>query len=246
MKNKSTGIIIAAAILIFGGFFTWAIIHKQSETVDTSKYDTNAVIPASEENGNIAEHVEGNPDAEILFVEYSDYQCSGCASVVSSIKQLLEKYGDKIGVIHRTYVLSYHSNGVAAASAVEAAGLQGYWKKYGDYLFEKQADWFYSDANQRTEQFITYFKEVTDGKGDVEKFVSDMGGEQVKAKVNFDISLAKKVSNQIDYTPAFFIDGKFIDWSNELAELNKDKGENEKKLTFVDYFSDLIEKRLDK
>lgn len=234
--NKSTGIILAVAVVLFGGFFTWAIIRNQSNLVDTSNFDTNSIIVASDENGHIADHIEGGEDAEVFLVEYSDFQCSGCASVVDSVAELVEKYDGKLAVIHRSYVLSYHTNGIAAASAAEAAGLQGYWKPYGDYLFEKQADWFYSDANTRTDQFVAFFDTVTKGKGDKEKFLADMASEEVKAKVNFDISLANKVKDQIEYTPAFFLDGKFINWAYE----------NEEKLSFVEYMSKFIDEKLDK
>lgn len=232
--NKSTKIILIVAALLFGGFFAWAIIHRQSQPVNN--YDLNSVISANDDNGNIADHIEGNPDAEIKLYEYSDYQCSGCASVVDDVKDLIKKYNGKVAIVHRTYVLSYHTNGIAAASAAEAAGLQGYWKKYGDYLFEKQEEWFYSDANQRTEQFTEYFKTVTDNKGDVDKFLADMASDNVNKKVNFDIALAKRASgiSEIQYTPAFFFDGEFIDWAYN----------NEDKLSFVDYMSKIIDAKL--
>lgn len=234
--NKSTGIILAVAVLLFGGLFTWAIIRNQSSAGQYSQYDANSIISANDDNGHIADHIEGNEDAEILLVEYADFQCSGCAANASAVTELVEKYAGKVAVIHRSYVLSYHSNGIAAASAAEAAGLQGYWKAYGDYLFKNQSEWYYSDANTRTEQFVDYFDTVTNGKGDKEKFLADMGSAEVKAKVNFDIALAKTVSDQIEYTPAFFLDGKFIDWAYD----------NPDGLTLVEYMSKLIDEKLDK
>lgn len=236
--NKSTKIILIVAALFFGAFFTWAILHKQSQAPAVDAYDLNSVIQGNDDNGGIADHIEGDPNAPLKIFEYSDYQCSGCASVVDKVGDLIEKYKGKVAVVHRTYVLSYHSNGVAAASATEAAALQGYWKKYGDYLFEKQEEWFYSNSDQRTEQFTEYFKTITDGKGDIEKFLSDMASENVKKKVNFDIALAKRAStiSEIQYTPAFFINGEFIDWAS-----NKDEN-----FSFVDHFSSIIDPYLDK
>jgi len=228
--NKSTGIILAVFVLLFGGFATWAIVHNQSKS--TTSYDVNTVIEANEDNGMIAEHIEGDQNAPVKIFEYSDYQCSGCASVVDSVAELVKKYDGKVAVVHRTYVLSYHTNGIAAASASEAAGLQGYWKQYGDYLFDNQADWYYSDATARTEQFAQYFLTVSENKGDVEKFLSDMASENVKKKVNFDISLAKQASavSEIQYTPAFFLDGEFVNWAYE----------NPDNLSFVDYMSKVL------
>lgn len=233
--SVSTIIIFIVALVAFGGFLAWGIIRNQSSTIVSEDHDATKIIPVSSESGEIAEHVEGNPDAKLVIVEYSDYQCSGCASVVDDVEALVEKYGDKIAVVHRTYVLSYHDNGTAAAVAAEAAGLQGYWKEYGDYLFENQSDWFYSDAKKRTDQFVSYFDIVTSGKGDKEKFIADMSAENTKAKVNRDIALAKEVKDQIKYTPAFFIDGEFVDWAYD----------NPDELSIVDYFSKIIDEKLE-
>lgn len=233
--SVSTIIIFIIAILAFGGFLTWGIVRNQTGTSVEAKYDITKIIPASEESGNIEEHVDGNKDAKVVIVEYADYQCSGCASAVDDVEELIEKYGDKIAIVHRTYVLSYHNNGIAAATAVEAAGLQGYWKEYGDYLFENQSDWYYtSDATERTTQFISYFKKATNGKGNIDKFKADMAAENTKAKVNFDISIAKSISGKIQYTPAFFIGDELVDWAYD----------NPDNLSMVDYFSEVIDEKL--
>lgn len=238
--NKSTAIILSCMGVIFVGFLGWAIYHKESTYIDPSQYDINHIIIDTSESGGIAEHVEGNSkDPKLTIIEYSDYQCSGCASVVPSVAELIKKYGDDIAIVHRTYVLSYHANGVAAASAAEAAGLQGYWKQYGDYLFANQSDWFYSDAEERTEQFKKYFENVTDGKGDIDAFLTDLAGDKVKAKVSFDRSLGASVSDEIQYTPAFFIDGEFINWAY-------DEEGNVRETGLVDYLSPIIEERIGK
>ena len=239
MKSKSgfssTIIIFIIAVIAFAGFLGWGIFRNQSGGSGVSSdQDITTIIPASDASGNIEEHIEGNPNAKLKIVEYSDYQCSGCASVVDDVEKIVEKYGDDVAIIHRTYVLSYHDNGIAAATAVEAAGLQGYWKAYGDYLFENQSDWYYSDATQRTSQFISYFEIVTKGKGNVDQFKSDMASDRTKAKVDFDISIAKQVSDKIQYTPAFFIGNDFIDWAYD----------NPDKLEIVDYFSNVIDEKL--
>lgn len=234
--NKSTSIILSVMGVFLLAFFGWALWHKSSSSVDVGQFDQTRLIEDTSLSGGIAEHIEGKKDAKVIMVEYSDYQCSGCASVVSDLKKLEEKYKDDLAVIHRTYVLSYHDNGFAAASAAEAAGLQGYWKAYGDYLFANQSDWYYSDTSTRSEQFLSYFETVTEGKGDKEKFMADYASDAVKAKVNFDISLAKKVNDKIQYTPAFFIDGEFIDWAYS----------NEDKLSFVDFFSRILDEKLAK
>lgn len=239
--KKIIGIVIAAVVIGALGFVTWSQITKTNGGVDYSKYDINAVIEGNDDNGGIADHVKGNPNAPILIFEYADYQCSGCASVRNSVDALVEKYGDKLGIVQRSYVLSYHTNGVAAASAAEAAAYQGYWKEMGELLFANQDDWFYSDATKRTAQFSEYFNKATNGKGDLDKFLNDMASEEISKKVQFDMGLGKHVGD-ISYTPAFFIDGQFIDWANNTN--GKSEYVNTEKIEFVDFMSQIIDKKL--
>lgn len=239
--SKITGVIIGVVAVSFVGLTSWALIQKQQNPTGAAQYDQNRVISENSDNGNIADHVRGNKDADIIIVEYADYQCSGCASVSGAVEELAKKYGDKVGFVQRSYVLSYHQNGKAAAAATEAAAKQGYWEKYGALLFKNQAEWFYSDSEERTAQFQEYFKIVTGGKGDMEKFNADMASSEVLAKIKFDESMAKK-AGEISYTPAFFIDGKFIDWANNSKEDTPYK--NTDKVEFKDYMAKIIEEKL--
>lgn len=240
--KKITGIIIAVIVLGLLGVITWSQIQKSSEAIDYSKYDLNAVIGENEDNGGIADHVKGDPKAPIILIEYADYQCSGCASVRHSVDELVKKYAGKVAVVQRTYVLSYHTNGVAAASAAEAAGLQGYWAEMGEQLFANQDAWFYSDSTDRTAKFSEYFSKATAGKGDLDKFLNDMSSDTVSKKVQFDMSLGKHVGGDIAYTPAFFLDGQFIDWANNTGKTGEFV--NTEKIEFVDFMSKLIDARL--
>ena len=224
MKNNRTLLI---CIIIIVAIFIGAIVvvpqltkksgdDTLSNSIDISGYELSKYIEANEDNGGIADHVKGADveSAKVILFEYADYQCSGCATVNPWIKELLAEYGDEVAIVYRNYPLtSIHPNAIAAASAVEAAGLQGYWEEYGDLVFANQAEWFYSTGSKRTEYFASYFNTVSNGKGDVNKFKSDMAGETVKAKVNFDRSIAEALN--INATPTFFdANGKEIDWAS--------------------------------
>ena len=99
----------------------------------------------------------------------------------------------------------------AAASAAEAAGLQGYWKEYADKLFSEQSEWEYASASERTGYFNKYFTEVTEGKGDIDKFNKDIASEAVSKKIGFDMGIGTRID--IQGTPAFYIDGQLIHWN---------------------------------
>ncbi len=214
--NKVTGIIIGVVVAAFAGFAIWTTAKKNEQTVDYTKYNEYSIMEANDDNGGIADHVKGNKDAKVIIYEYADYQCPGCASVNPWVNKLLDEYGDKIGIVYRSYLLSYHNNAHAAAAAAEAAGLQGYWKEYADFLFANQSEWEYASASERGGYFVRYFSEVTEGKGDIEKYKTDMASKEVAAKVSFDIGLAEKV--KISATPAFYMDGEMLDWYENSSQ----------------------------
>lgn len=217
-KGKNVGWIVAivAIIIAFVGVVVWRIADKKANQVDYSKYDINAIIAGNEDNGGIADHVKGSADAPVVIFEYADYQCSGCASANPRINKLIEEYDGKLAVVFRAFLLSYHQNATAAASAAEAAGLQGYWKEYMDKLFANQSVWASATGDTRTSMFVDLFTNVSGGKGDTEKFIADMSSAEVKAKVNFDMGLSEDLD--IPGTPSFFLNGERIDISNISTE----------------------------
>lgn len=202
---------IAAALAI--GVATWLVIDGNNKATNFEDYDFYSVIEADEHNGNISDHVKGDKNAPVLIFEYADFQCPGCASMNPRVNQAVEEAGGKLAVVYRNHLLSYHQNATAAASAAEAAGLQGYWKEYADELFANQSEWEYASGSERTALFQKYFTEATDGKGDIDRFSQDLGSAQVSKKISFDMGIGKRID--IPATPAFYISGQYLDWSNQ-------------------------------
>lgn len=211
--SSALGTVAVIAVIVFISIAAFLVIDGNNKSTDYSSYDFNSIIAPDEHNGNIGDNVKGNPEAPAIIVEYADFQCPGCASLNPRINAAIEKSDGKLAIVYRNYILSYHQNGTAAASAAQAAGLQGYWKSYADLLFKNQADWEYASASERSELFSEYFTEVTDGKGDLDKFKSDLASKEISQKISFDMAIGKRVD--VGGTPAFFIDGQFIDWSNK-------------------------------
>ena len=205
--------IVILAIIGVIGVGTSLILDGNSKSIDFSSYDFYSIIPGDEHNGQIGDHVKGDKNAPVVIFEYADFQCPGCASMNPRVNAAIEKANGKLAIVYRNFLLSYHKNGTAAASAAEAAGLQGYYKEYADKLFSEQAEWEYADASERTALFNKYFDEVTDKKGDLEKFKQDISSTAVSQKISFDMGIGKRVD--ISVTPSFYIDGQKIDWSNQ-------------------------------
>ena len=207
------GVVVVAAIAVA----TFLVIDGNNKATDFSKYDFNTVIAADEHNGNIGDHVKKDKDGSytgepVYIFEYADFQCPGCASMNPRVNKVIDDLDGKLVVVYRNDLLSYHQNATAAASAAEAAGLQGYWKEYADKLFTEQSEWEYKNGSERTTLFEKYFTEVTDGKGDLEKFRADVASDAVSKKISFDMGISKRVG--IEGTPAFYVDGQLIPWSS--------------------------------
>jgi len=229
MKNNRTlliSLLIVVALFICGIIFIPQLTKKSgdggsstSSELDVSQYDLTQLIPANDDNGQIADHVKGDAKtAKVILFEYADYQCSACALFQVWIKELLKEYDGQLAVVYRSCPFtSIHPNAIAAASAVEAAGLQGYWEEMGDLVFANQAEWFYATGNKRTEYFVSYFQSASNGQGDVNQFKSDMGGDAVKKKVNFDKAIAESLN--LTATPSFVgPDGKELDFTTGVEQ----------------------------
>ena len=220
MNSKGKGIgltvLVIAIVIAFFGIVIWRNADKQAKEVNIAKYDVNSVIAGNEDNGGIGDHIKGSEDAPVKIFEYADFQCSGCATANPRVNKIIAEYDGKVAVIFRSFLLSYHQNALAAASAAEAAGLQGYWKEYADKLFANQSIWASASGDARTNVFVDLFTNVSGGKGDTEKFKADMVSDAVKAKVDFDGALSKNLD--IPGTPSFFIDGERVDLTNVSGE----------------------------
>lgn len=166
--NKKTGFIIAGIVTAFAVLVGVSLLQKrpQEDSVDYRQYklnvitdlasknnykglDLHSVLPATDASGNLPENINGDKDAPVKIYEYADYPCSYCGLMNPVLNEIVEDYDGQVAVVFRSYILSYHEkNGVPAASAANAAAIQGYWKKYKDLLFENQDDWFYSTGAQ--------------------------------------------------------------------------------------------------
>ena len=142
----------------------------------------------------------GLPDAPVLIVEFSDYQCSFCARfALETLPQILETYEGKIRVVFRDFPLSsIHSNAQNAAEAAECADDQGQFWAYHDLLFQNQ---------QALD--IDSLKGYAQRLGlDTEAFNQCLDSGQYTSEVQND--LAQGQGYGVTGTPTFFINGRLL------------------------------------
>ncbi|OGF63404.1 hypothetical protein A2926_03960 [Candidatus Giovannonibacteria bacterium RIFCSPLOWO2_01_FULL_44_40] len=154
---------------------------------------------------------KGNKNAQIVLIEYSDFQCPACAIYYPLVNKLSEELGDKISFVYRHFPLKQHQNAEPAAWAAEAAGRQGKFWEMHDLIFENQKIW--SDQKNAEELFIKYAEALS---LDMAKFKEDVGSKEINEKVESDYQSGLRAG--VDSTPTFFLNGKRIQNSQNYEE----------------------------
>lgn len=101
-----------------------------------------------------ADWVRGDVNkAQVVLVEYSDYECPFCQRHHPTMQKIMQDYGDKVAWVYRHFPLtSIHPQANPAALAAECVGEQkgndGFWK-FTDAMFDNQdqlGDTFYEQT----------------------------------------------------------------------------------------------------
>ena len=147
-------------------------------------------------------------DPKLTIVEFTEFQCPYCSRIAPVMKELNEKYPDKIKFVYKHFPLSFHSNARAAAASSIAAQKQG---KFWEYR--------YALAPHSRELSDSIYVEVAKQIGlNVEQFKKDMVLDSaMNARIDKDFQLGTEVG--VQGTPNFYINGKRQDrFSPDLVE----------------------------
>ncbi len=126
--------------------------------------------------------VQGNEDAPVTLIVYSDLQCPYCALFEPNMTRLLEEHPDEVRTVFRHFPLPSHGNALLAAQAAESAGKQDFEKFFEmkDFLFSEQQNWSPLPAAE----FETWLMDkASQFDLDSEQFKKDLTSEEIVKKV---------------------------------------------------------------
>jgi protein-disulfide isomerase len=149
-------------------------------------------------------HIRGDRNAPVTLEEFGDYQCPPCGKIAAPLQQIEKDYGSKLCVVFHHYPLAVHAHAREAASAVEAAALQGKFWEMHDTVYREQAIW--SKAENTSGLFAGYAGLIG---LDVERFKRDAAGEEVKERIDRDVKSGERVG--VKATPTFFVNNEVVE-----------------------------------
>lgn len=134
--------LIPLAVIVAGALIAGAVFFKSKDATpganNDGRPDEIVVAPVSADD-----HVLGNPNAEIVVIEYSDIDCPFCKDFHATMHRIIDEYGKdgKVAWVYRDFPLDQlHPEARTKAEATECvaslAGNDIYWK-FLDALFAR-------------------------------------------------------------------------------------------------------------
>lgn len=141
----------------------------------------------------------GPPDAAVVIVEFSDFQCPYCEQAAATMHRIKEEYGTRIRFVFRQFPLSFHPHAMGAAQAALAAQEQGKFWEFHNLLFAHQ------DALGK-EALLDYAGQVG---LNIKAFEAASNSEATAARVAEDLRLGEGA--RVQGTPTMYINKRRIE-----------------------------------
>ena len=196
MKKKT--VVIATVITLLVGFAFAANWYRgtEAERVETIADESTTVL--------VPDHAMtlGPEDAKVTLVEFFDPACETCAVFHRPVKELLERYPERVRLVLR--YAPFHHGSEDVAKMLEAARLQGkYWEAL-DVMFSSQRQWA-SHHNPQPE-LLWQLLPAAGVELDMERIRQDFAGFETASIVKKDIEDAATLG--IRKTPGFLVNGR--------------------------------------
>jgi protein-disulfide isomerase len=193
---------------------TTAVGRQQPAPSSTSGSQSPAPAPVANRGVPGAEpaHVLGPATAPAHIEEFGDFECPPCGMFHPILEEMHKEFGDRLRITFREFPLvPTHQHALAAASAAEAAGMQGKFWEMHDLLYERQKDWK-KEFNVRP-IFEGYAKEIGI---DVTRYQRDVASDGVANRITRDGVRGRSLG--VQGTPTVFLNGREVPFESLQPE----------------------------
>jgi len=158
------------------------------------------------------DHILGNPEGDVMLLEYGDYECPYCAEAHDAIMQLRELLGERLCYAYRHFpLINKHPDAVSAALAAEAAAEKDEFWQVHELLFENQ-------------EGIANLEGLLEAGGfDAGRIMKAVQSGKHKERVTEDREMGTDAG--VDGTPTIFINGKLYEGDFDPEEILEIIGE---------------------
>jgi protein-disulfide isomerase len=160
----------------------------------------------------------GNPDAPVVIVEFSEFQCPYCARGANTVTELLQKYPNDVKFVFKHFPLDFHNWAKPAAIASHCAAQQNadaFWKLHDEYFKNQRA----INAGNVLEKSKEYLQDTGVDMALWSTCAEDTTSAEYQAAsaaVDADTALGKQLG--VTGTPGFFVNGQFLKGAVPVAQ----------------------------
>ncbi len=148
-------------------------------------------------------NTKGPANARVHIEEFGDFQCPPCSMLHPILEKLEKEFPKDLRVTFRHFPLPNHQHALRAASAAEAAGLQGkFWEMHA-LIYEHQREW--KDQFDVRPVFEGYANQIG---LDIARFNRDLGSATVQQRILQDGKRANSLG--VSATPTVFLNGREV------------------------------------
>jgi protein-disulfide isomerase len=199
-------------------------VSRSAEDIQTeiARREEEAARAAADRLQELEESVaglptRGNPEAPVLIVEFSDFQCPYCSRGANTVEQILERYGEDVRFVFKHFPLDFHPWAKPASIATHCAGQQdhdAFWSLHDGY-FKDQKQITPANVLAKSKEYLA------DSGIDMAAWATcaeDESSEEYKAAaavVDADMAFGQKLG--VSGTPGFFVNGEFLNGAQPLS-----------------------------
>ncbi|MBZ0286532.1 MAG: thioredoxin domain-containing protein [Anaerolineae bacterium] len=205
--------VIAVVFLVIGGFIGAMITQREAQSTREviseavaaaleARADTVAAAPSLDDPNSRftvaadSDPAQGPEDAQVVMVEFSDFNCTYCRRFASeTLQPLLDEYGDRIRFVYRDYPILTNTS-VLASLAGECLNEQGKFWEFHNVVFSQQIS-----LDEETLKGL-----AGDVGADVDAFATCLTEQRHLEEVRADYVDGQSLG--IRGTPMFFINGR--------------------------------------
>ena len=182
-------------------------VTKSSAPASPIANASTAVVPGAE-----PPHTLGPANAPAQLEEFGDFECPPCGLLHPILEEMHKEFGDQLRITFREFPLvPTHQHALAAASAAEAAGLQGKFWEMHDLIYENQKSWH--ETFDVRPIFEGYAKQIG---LNIERYKTDVNSSAVAERIFQDGKRGHSLG--VKGTPTVFLNGREVPFESLPAE----------------------------